>query len=154
MASGGSQPRRSQSQVGLDESGGGGVVYDSVPVIKEEVEFYEYECSAPPPPPPPEDQWVIQNPRTIHEATAGAMTVLHNPGGQYQEEGGGVGEQPDVDDMMSSMVPMVTMEEGGGGIDPAEYGECSGSGQRKKKHEPERFSKRIRRQVSTFRENL
>uniref|UniRef100_A0A8D8JXB7 Zinc finger protein 263 n=1 Tax=Culex pipiens TaxID=7175 RepID=A0A8D8JXB7_CULPI len=148
MATGGSQPRRSQSQVGLDESGGGGgVVYDSVPVIKEEVEFYEYECSAPPPP-PPEDQWVIQNPRTIHEATAGAMTVLHNPGGQYQEEGGGVGEQPDVDDMMSSMVPMVTMEEGGGGLDPSEYGECSGSGQRKKKHEPERFSKRIRRQES------
>uniref|UniRef100_A0A8D8H0X5 (northern house mosquito) hypothetical protein n=1 Tax=Culex pipiens TaxID=7175 RepID=A0A8D8H0X5_CULPI len=149
MATGGSQPRRSQSQVGLDESGGGGVVYDSVPVIKEEVEFYEYECSAPPPP-PPEDQWVIQNPRTIHEATAGAMTVLHNPGGQYQEEGGGVGEQPDVDDMMSSMVPMVTMEEGGGGLDPAEYGECSGSGQRKKKHEPERFSKRIRRQSEEY----
>lgn len=134
MVGGSQPPRRSQSQVGED----GAVTYEPVPVIKEEVEFYEYECSAP----PLEDQWVIQNPRTIQEGGGGMMTVLHGVSGQFHHEA--VVEQ---EDDMTSMLPMITMDEGG--HDPAEFGESSGTGgQRKKKHEPERFSKRIRRQES------
>ncbi|XP_055639495.1 zinc finger protein 594-like [Toxorhynchites rutilus septentrionalis] len=122
-----SHARRSQSQVNDDNT------FDIVPTIKEEVEFYDYECSLP----PQEDQWVIQNPRTIGE---GAMTVVHSTG-QYYDEADDNGDQD-----ASVVVPMVTH-------DPSVFGECSGIGRKeekwkKKPQTPERFSKRIRRQDS------
>lgn len=66
--------RRSQSHLHDDNS------YEIIPTIKEEVEIYEYECTTIP---PSEEQWVIQNPRTIRE---GAMAIVHNSN-QYFDDG-------------------------------------------------------------------
>ncbi|XP_058824606.1 uncharacterized protein LOC131685141 [Topomyia yanbarensis] len=113
--------------------------YENITSIKEEVEFYDYECEVP----PQENQWVIQNPRTIRE---GAMTVVHNSAQYYEqadERGGGQEIQPNV------VTPMVAI---GQGQVPAELGEPSTSFQKSEKLkkklpiEPERFSKRIRQE--------
>ncbi|XP_055543918.1 transcriptional repressor CTCF-like [Wyeomyia smithii] len=111
--------------------------YEHITAVKEEVEFYDYECEAP----PQESQWVIQNPRTIRE---GAMTVVHNSGQYY--------DQTDDTSCADTNVttPMVTL---GQTHTQPELGEPSTSFQRsekiKKKQpaEPERFSKRIRQEM-------
>ncbi|XP_062548840.1 uncharacterized protein LOC134213625 isoform X2 [Armigeres subalbatus] len=127
-------PRRSQSQVPDDSS------FEAVATnIKEEVDIYDYEYSVPS---VHDNQWVIQNPRTIGE---GAMTVVHNTGGQYYDEAATSGEPAGAPD-----------REGQGMIhamdDAPEMGESSGlglkAGDKLKKNvpNPERYSQRIRRQ--------
>ncbi|XP_053693562.1 zinc finger protein 585B-like [Sabethes cyaneus] len=112
--------------------------YEHITAIKEEVEFdYDYECEIP----PPENQWVIQNPRTIRE---GAMTVVHNTGQYY--------EQPDDTSCMDTSANSTMVSIGQVHLQP-ELGESSTSFQKseklKKKQsaEPERFSKRIRQEI-------
>nr|XP_019561401.2 zinc finger protein Xfin-like isoform X1 [Aedes albopictus] len=133
-------PRRSQSHVPDEGS------FEAVATtIKEEVDIYDYEYSVPSG--GHDNQWVIQNPRTIGE---GAMTVVHNTGGQYYDEAaaaaaiaaGETGGSADRDGH-SMIHPM---------DDPSEMGESSGLGQKNddklKKNVPnaERYSQRIRRQ--------
>lgn len=131
-------PRRSQSQVPDDSS------FEAVATnIKEEVDIYDYEYSVPS---VQDNQWVIQNPRTIGE---GAMTVVHNTGGQYYDEVGAGGEPAGVPDREGNSM-MHSMD------DAPEIGESSGLGQKtgeklkKNVPNPERYSQRIRRQeIST-----
>lgn len=128
-------PRRSQSQAPDDSS------FEAVTTIKEEVDIYDYEYSVP----AHDNQWVIQNPRTIGE---GAMTVVHNSGQYYDEAPAATNDGGGVDPM-----PMVTAQLEG--HDSSEMGESSGLAQKgekfkKKPSTPERYSQRIRRQVSTF----
>ncbi|XP_001658699.2 serine/arginine repetitive matrix protein 1 [Aedes aegypti] len=125
-------PRRSQSQIPEESS------FEAVATtIKEEVDIYDYEYSVPA---GHDNQWVIQNPRTIGE---GAMTVVHNTGGHYYDEGAAseTGAAPDRDGH-GMLHPM---------DDAAEMGESSGLGQKDDKLKknvpnPERYSQRIRRQ--------
>lgn len=131
--------RRSQSQAPDDSS------FDAVTTIKEEVDLYDYEYSVP----SHDNQWVIQNPRTIGE---GAMTVVHSSGQYYDETAAAANDGSGVD-RDGNILPMVTAHLDG--HDPSEMGESSGLAQKgekwkKKSITPERYSQRIRRQVSTF----
>ncbi|XP_065094027.1 zinc finger protein 473-like [Ochlerotatus camptorhynchus] len=133
-------PRRSHSQAPDDSS------FEAVTTIKEEVDIYDYEYSVP----SHDNQWVIQNPRTIGE---GAMTVVHNSGQYYDEVSAAAVNDGSVVDRDGSIMPMVTTHLES--HDPSEMGESSGLAQKgeklkKKPPPPERYSQRIRRQeVST-----
>ncbi|XP_058453273.1 zinc finger protein Xfin-like [Malaya genurostris] len=123
------QQQLSQMSQSHDDS-----TYENITAIKEEVEFYDYECEAP----PQENQWVIQNPRTIRE---GAMTVVHNSGQYYDQ----VDERSCQESQMSTVTSMVNLDQ------TPELGESSNfhKNEKLKKKlplEPERFSKRIRQE--------
>ncbi|XP_055601293.1 uncharacterized protein LOC129750096 [Uranotaenia lowii] len=126
----------------------------TIPTIKEEVEFFDYDCDVSQQQPQEQDQWVIQNPRTIRGDTTPSMShaSYYETHGLADAAGDSMGKGLHVEYSESGIPPMVAIGEA---MDPSEgpsskkfASDSASQSWKKKPPTPERFSKRIRRYES------